>query len=145
MIADQSLKVSPGFPVDGVDAAGAPIGYQLLRTLVRLIESRSPGLAGHGDRTAQYAVKLGHAVGLGPCELTDLYFASLLHDVGLLALPSELLKKDGPFSHDEYALVQSHPRLGVELLEPIPWLRQASLWIAHHHERWDGCGYPYGL
>jgi HD-GYP domain-containing protein (c-di-GMP phosphodiesterase class II) len=110
-----------------------------------MIESRSPCLAGHGDRTARYAVKLGQAAGFAERELTDLYFASLLHDIGLLGIPSGILEKDGPLSHEEYALVQSHPRIGAELLEPIPFLRTAALWIALHHERWDGAGYPYGL
>ena len=78
-------------------------------------------------------------------ELNDLCLASLLHDIGVLTLPRYLLDKGGPLSDEEYALLQSHPRAGAELLAPIPILRTAALWIAHHHERWDGFGYPYGL
>ena len=116
-----------------------------LLTLVRLIESADRRLKGHGIRTARYAVPLGHAVGMSPTELNDLCLASLLHDIGVLTLPEHILEKDGPLSDEEYALVQSHSRAGAELLAPVPLLRTAALWIAHHHERWDGFGYPYGL
>ena len=110
-----------------------------------MIESANHRLRDHGIRTARYAVPLGQAAGFAPDELNDLCLASLLHDIGLLTLPLHILDKDGPLSDTEYALVQSHPRAGAELLAPIPFLRTAALWIAHHHERWDGCGYPYGL
>ena len=112
---------------------------------MRLIESADRHLKGHGIRTARYAVALGNAAGLSPTELNDLCLASLLHDIGLLTVPRELLDKEEPLAAEEYTLVQSHPRAGAELLAPIPVLRVASLWIAHHHERWDGFGYPYGL
>ncbi|HET8580728.1 MAG TPA: HD domain-containing phosphohydrolase, partial [Nitrospiraceae bacterium] len=67
------------------------------------------------------------------------------HDIGKLTLPEEILWKDGPLTADEYALVQCHPRAGASLLEPIPFLRIPAILIAHHHERWDGTGYPYGI
>jgi HD-GYP domain-containing protein (c-di-GMP phosphodiesterase class II) len=123
--------------------ASSPI--DALLTAIQLIESADRKLTGHGIRTARYAVPLGQAAGFAPEELNDLCLASLLHDIGVLTLPSHILDKDGPLSEKEYALVQSHPRAGAELLAPIPFLRTAALWIAHHHERWDGCGYPYGL
>ncbi len=124
-------------------SASSPI--DALLTLMHLIESADRHLKGHGIRTARYAVALGHAVGFSPAELNDLCLASLLHDIGVLTLPKRILEKDGPLSDEEYAMVQSHSRAGAELLAPIPVLRVAALWIAHHHERWDGFGYPYGL
>lgn len=116
-----------------------------LIALARTVEAKEPGRAGHGERTAFYATALGRAVDLTEPELSDLHHASRLHNIGKLFLPTDLLWKQGPLSPDEYASLQSHPRLGAALLEPIPPLRRAALWIAHHHERWDGCGYPYGL
>ncbi len=124
---------------------GASSPIDALLALMNLIESADRHLKGHGIRTARYAVSLGHAVGFLPAELNDLCLASLLHDIGVLTLPQHILKKDGPLSDEEYALVQSHSRAGAELLATIPVLRVAALWIAHHHERWDGFGYPYGL
>jgi HD-GYP domain-containing protein (c-di-GMP phosphodiesterase class II) len=120
-------------------------GSEALWTLIQAIEDREPHLAGHGIRTARHAVTLGHAIGWSTRELNDLCLAALLHDIGLLTIPKALLRKEGALTADEYVLVQSHPRAGAELLEPIPFLRVPALWIAHHHERWDGFGYPYGL
>ena len=125
------------------DAITSPV--EALLALTDMIEHISPSLKGHGIRTARYAVALGHAVGFSPAELNDLCLASLLHDIGVLTIPRELMGKEEPLTNEEYALVQSHPRAGAELLAPIPVLRVPALWIAHHHERWDGFGYPYGL
>ncbi len=116
-----------------------------LLILVQASDAADRYLKGHGIRTARYAVPLGSAAALSASELNDLCLASLLHDIGRLTLPKALLEKNGPLSEAEYALVQSHPRSGAELLAPIPALRRPALWIAHHHERWDGFGYPYGL
>jgi HD-GYP domain-containing protein (c-di-GMP phosphodiesterase class II) len=116
-----------------------------IRRLVRRIEDLLPHHKGHGERTAGYALALGEAIGLSNAALRDLHFAALLHDIGLLTVPVDILSKAGPLTGDEYAVFQSHPRKGAELLEPIRFLREAALLIAHHHERWDGAGYPYGL
>ncbi len=116
-----------------------------IRRVVRRIESLLPHHGGHGERTAGYAFALGQALDLPHDALRDLHFAALLHDIGLLTVPADILSKGGPLTGDEYAAVQSHPRAAAELLEPIRFLRQAAILIAHHHERWDGFGYPYGL
>jgi HD-GYP domain-containing protein (c-di-GMP phosphodiesterase class II) len=104
-----------------------------------------PDLIAHGKRTARYAARLGAAVGLSPADQMDLHYAALLHDVGKLTLPDTILHKQGPLSADEYARLQSHPRAGAELMSSITFLHRPSVWISHHHERWDGSGYPYGL
>jgi HD-GYP domain-containing protein (c-di-GMP phosphodiesterase class II) len=145
MIGDQATPPTRVLTVPNIEAVRTSIGYESLRALARMIEAGSPRLADHGDRTARYALKLGDAVGLTARELIDLYFAALLHDIGLLTLPPEILEKEGPLTAEEYALLQSHPRAGAQLLEPIDFLRTPAIWIAHHHERWDGYGYPYGL
>ena len=116
-----------------------------MRELVLLIESVSLRHQGHGRRTADLAHRIGSAAKLPPDELIDLTLAGLLHDIGLLTLPATLLDECSELSPREFALYQSHPRAGAELLETISFLRRPALWIAHHHERWDGCGYPYGL
>ncbi len=116
-----------------------------IRELVLLIESVSPRHQGHGRRTADLAHRLGLASGLALDELQDIMLAGLLHDIGLLTLPTPVLSESRELSPREFALYQSHPRAGAELLRAISFLRRPALWIAHHHERWDGCGYPYGL
>jgi response regulator RpfG family c-di-GMP phosphodiesterase len=118
----------------------------LCRQISRFLETSMPCHAGHGERTASYSLRLGQAVGLLSAELHQLALAALLHDIGLLALPPRVFSTfDSPLEADDYALVQSHPRTGAELLQPYGFLRSSALLIAHHHERWDGYGYPYGL
>jgi HD-GYP domain-containing protein (c-di-GMP phosphodiesterase class II) len=118
---------------------------RVVRELAALIDRLSPRHQGHGRRTADFAHRLGLTVGLPWDELRDLALASLLHDIGLLTLPAKLVKEHQELSPQEFARYQSHSRAGAEILESISFLKRPALWIAHHHERWDGCGYPYGL
>ncbi|MBI4401313.1 MAG: HD domain-containing protein [Nitrospirae bacterium] len=136
----QRLAVREAMPALSESRQQSPI--EMLLALLRTMETHNPG---HGDRTANYAVALGNAVGLARADLIHLHYAALLHDIGKLTVPDEILEKDGPLTGEEYALVQSHPRAAAELLEPISFLRVQTVLIAHHHERWDGTGYPYGL
>jgi response regulator RpfG family c-di-GMP phosphodiesterase len=78
-------------------------------------------------------------------ELHDLKLAAFLHDLGLLMLPHDLTIGVPTLDSESYITVQNHPRLGASLLEPFFFLREASVLVAHHHERWDGSGYPYGI
>ncbi|MDQ6735152.1 MAG: HD domain-containing protein, partial [Nitrospirota bacterium] len=116
-----------------------------LHILIQVMRAKEPTLLEHGRRTAHYATALGHAVGISARELIDLHYAALLHDIGKLLLSDGTLQKDSPLTHEEYAFVQCHPRDGARLLETIPALRRAAVLVAHHHEHWDGSGYPYGL
>jgi HD-GYP domain-containing protein (c-di-GMP phosphodiesterase class II) len=117
----------------------------LVRQAASELDHALPWQQGHGHRTAILAVALGRSAGLAPDDLHHLKLASLLHDIGLLAMPSALLHEPGRWESDGYVALQCHPRIGAELLEPFQFLRKASVIIAHHHERWDGTGYPYGL
>ncbi len=116
-----------------------------LRRLARRIEASIPEHFEHGERTASYALLLAKAIGLAEEQRTNLHYAALLHDIGLLTLPGGLLNEAAPLTLDEYVLVQSHPRAGAALLSPYDFLSESACVIAHHHERWDGAGYPYGL
>ena len=101
--------------------------------------------AGHGPRTAVVAHAIGMAAGLSREALHHLTLAALLHDIGLLAMPRELNADTGDLDFESYAAVQCHPRIASQWLEPYRFLKHASVIIAHHHERWDGSGYPYGF
>ena len=116
-----------------------------LRRLARRIEASIPGHFEHGERTAFSALLLAKAIGLAEEQRTNLHYAALLHDIGLLTLPGGFLNEVAPLTLDEYVLVQSHPRAGAALLSPYEFLSESACLIAHHHERWDGAGYPYGL
>jgi HD-GYP domain-containing protein (c-di-GMP phosphodiesterase class II) len=117
----------------------------LCRQVARFIEVNLPRHTGHGERTACVALTLGKAVGLSRSDLHHLKLAALLHDIGLLTLPTHIVSSQNPLEMDDYALFQDHSRRGAQLLEPYRFLQTAACWIAHHHERWDGYGYPYGL
>jgi HD-GYP domain-containing protein (c-di-GMP phosphodiesterase class II) len=119
--------------------------FPVIEAFLTLMWARDPGLCLHGLRTARHAVMLGRELALSGEDLLHLHFAALLHDIGKLSLPDALLFKNAPLTAEEYVLVQSHPRSAAELLGSYPDLQVEALWIAHHHERWDGCGYPYGL
>ena len=113
-----------------------------LRRLVGAMEDKDPYTYGHSARTAELAVAIGARMGLGGDALRTLAQGAYLHDIGKLGIPGEILNKPGPLTEQERTVIETHPRLGViitsshrELLECIPV-------ILHHHERFDGTGYP---
>jgi HD-GYP domain-containing protein (c-di-GMP phosphodiesterase class II) len=117
----------------------------LVRQVGKEIDRALPWQAGHGLRTAAISLLIGQAVGLTSGELHDLKLAALLHDIGILMLPPHLMSSRDCLEPESYVAIQNHPRLGALLLEPFFFLRKTSVLVAHHHERWDGSGYPYGI
>jgi HD-GYP domain-containing protein (c-di-GMP phosphodiesterase class II) len=117
----------------------------LVRHVAKLMDRALPWQKGHGRRTAALARRIGASAELSLESLHHLTLAALLHDIGLLALRPTLVSGAGCLDVESYAARQSHPRLGAEWLEPYRFLEKASVIIAHHHERWDGSGYPYGI
>ncbi len=117
----------------------------LVRQVGKEIDRALPWQAGHGRRTAAISILIGQAVGLTSGELHDLTLAALLHDIGLLMLPAHLAERRDSLDPESYVAIQNHSRLGATLLEPFSFLKDAGILIAHHHERWDGSGYPYGI
>ena len=117
----------------------------LVRQVTKQLDRALPCQAGHGRRTAAISELIGQAIGLTHGELHDLKLAAFLHDIGLLRLPAGLIAAKKPLESEDYVAIQNHPRLGATLLEPFSFLKEASIQIAHHHERWDGSGYPYGI
>lgn len=117
----------------------------LVRQVSKEIDRALPWQAGHGLRTTAITLLIGQAVGMTTEELHALKLAAFLHDIGLLMLPHDLTIGGNRFDPESYITVQNHPRLGASLLEPFFFLQKATVLIAHHHERWDGSGYPYGI
>ncbi len=117
---------------------------QALRTLTRAAETREYS-AGHGDAVARYAEAIGHELMLSEDEMIDLVFAARVHDVGKIIIPERILNKPGPLSDDEYALMKKHVLVGAQIVDAIPGRERARLMVLHHHERFDGSGYPNGL
>ena len=117
----------------------------LVRQVSKEIDRALPWQAGHGRRTTAISLLIGQVLDLASSELHDLKLAALLHDIGLLMLPAHLTAGKNPLEPESYVAIQNHSRLGATLLEPFSFLHEASIFIAHHHERWDGSGYPYGI
>ena len=99
----------------------------------------------HATRLAEWAVRVGENLGVDELELRDIEAASLLHDIGKIGLPDSILLKPGKLTPEEYAITKKHPEYGWAILRSIPGFERTSLLVLHHHERYDGRGYPAGL
>ena len=117
----------------------------LVRQTTKELDRALPWQAGHGRRTAAIALAIGQEINLPSADLHHLTLAAYLHDIGLLRLPPGLMDSAAFLEPDTYVAIQNHCRTGAALLEPYAFLREASILVAHHHERWDGTGYPYGI
>jgi len=111
--------------------------------LANAVEARDAYTGKHAERVAAYGLRLAHAAGIEVDPQVE--FGFLLHDVGKVAVPDAILFKPGPLTPEERALMVMHPRIGNEILRHIDFLDDAKAVVLHHHERWDGRGYPEGL
>ncbi|MEZ5098878.1 MAG: diguanylate cyclase [Thermoleophilia bacterium] len=116
-----------------------------LVSLSDALESRGGGSPGHVEDVAALAVDVAHRLGLPAEDVRLVELAALLHDVGKLRVPAELLAKPGPLTPDELALLRSHAEAGAEILAPVASLAEVLPLVRATHERWDGRGYPDGL
>jgi PAS domain S-box-containing protein/putative nucleotidyltransferase with HDIG domain len=114
-------------------------------SLSNAIDAKSPWTAGHSARVTRYALLIGRRLGFCEGELKDLELAGLLHDIGKIGTYDVILDKPGTLTREEYDIVKNHARRGAELLQPIKQLGCVIPCIKHHHERYDGMGYPDGL
>nr|WP_238338184.1 HD-GYP domain-containing protein [Pedococcus badiiscoriae] len=116
-----------------------------LRALVTAVETKDPANSGHSDRTAQLAQWLAETLGLGHKEIQDVRTAAMLHDIGKVCVPSKVLRARQPLTDDELVVLAEHALSAVELVQGIDFVAGSVDGIAHHHERFDGRGYPAGL
>jgi ribonuclease P protein subunit RPR2 len=116
-----------------------------VRALAGAVEARDAYTAQHGDRVSAYGIELASASGLELADEWELECAFLLHDIGKVAIPDGILFKAGKLDPDEREVMQRHPLIGEEIISEIAFLAPARPLVRHHHERWDGGGYPDGL
>ena len=116
-----------------------------LSALVTAVETKDPFTRGHSERIAQLCELIAGALSLGQRRTEALRYAGMLHDIGKLGVPARLLHKSSELTDDELAVVAMHPVRGVEMIREIDFLQEAVQGILHHHERFDGRGYPQGL
>ena len=118
---------------------------EAVESLNATVEARDPYTAGHSQRVQRIALAIGEALDLPRSRLEALGLAGLFHDIGKLRVPDSVLTKPGPLSADEFELIKRHPDDGADIVGHLGRLRDVLPFIRHHHERWDGAGYPAGL
>jgi putative nucleotidyltransferase with HDIG domain len=118
---------------------------EAIESLNATVEAKDPDTAGHSLRVQRVALALGDELGLQPARLDALRFGALFHDIGKIAVPDGILVKPSRLDHAEYAKMKTHSVEGARIVAKFGRLREAVPIIRHHHERWDGGGYPDGL
>ena len=116
-----------------------------MNALCQAVETKDYYTRGHGDRVSRGAVMIARQISMNSARTDAIRFAGMLHDVGKLGVPTQVLQKTGPLTEDEFATIQLHPMRGLEIVREIGFLYEALNGIMHHHERIDGRGYPMGL
>jgi hypothetical protein len=118
---------------------------EAVESLNATVDAKDPYTAGHSQRVRRIAVALGRELGLGPKQIDVLHFAGLFHDIGKIGVPDAILTKPDRLTELEYEIVKRHPEDGARIVGRLRRLHAAVPAILHHHERWDGNGYPHGL
>ena len=116
-----------------------------VEALAAAVDAKDQYTRGHSGRVAAYAVAIATALDLPPSDIARIRQAGVLHDVGKIGVPAAILTKAGPLTDAEFAVIKEHPGAGERMLEPVPFLQEILPAVRHHHERWDGAGYPDGL
>jgi diguanylate cyclase (GGDEF)-like protein len=122
---------------------GAYLGT--VRVLAEAIQAKDPFLRGHSEEVSGYVAAVAERLGVEPRRREELVFGSLLHDVGKIGISERILLKPAALTPEERTLIELHPRIGYRLIEQVPALRPIASAVLHHHERYDGDGYPGGL
>lgn len=117
----------------------------IIRGFSRLVEARDPYTAGHQMRVCEIAVALADRLGLNGDRLAGLKMAAMVHDIGKISVPAEILNKPGRLAEAEFGIIKAHPVTGYEILEPVSFDVPVASIVRQHHERLDGSGYPDGL
>ena len=115
---------------------------ETISTLTASLDAKDPSTLGHSERVARYATEIGRKMGLDYQQLDLLRYVGILHDIGKIGIRDAILKKPGRFTAEEYEEMKKHPGLGAGIIAGIKSLGTASSWVRHHHERYDGNGFP---
>jgi putative nucleotidyltransferase with HDIG domain len=119
--------------------------FASIEALARAIDARDPYTYGHSARVARLSFELADEMGLPADQLIALGRASLLHDIGKIGVEDRVLRKPGPLDKRETAAMREHPVIGYEMLKGLHFLESSLEGVRHHHEHWDGSGYPDGV
>jgi putative nucleotidyltransferase with HDIG domain len=118
---------------------------ETLRALVAALDTRDSETGGHSERVTMIALSIGHQMKLDQKLIQQIHWGALLHDVGKIGVPDQILQKPGPLTEEEWKIMRTHPQIGFQMLQRISFLQPVLDVVLHHHERFDGSGYPSGL
>ena len=118
---------------------------QTVLALANAVEAKDTYTADHAKRLAEMALAVGRELGMTARELEDLRYGAILHDIGKIGVPDAILLKPAKLDAEEWRHMRQHPVIGARILAPVPRLAGAARLVRHHHERYDGKGYPDGL
>ncbi|UCD15845.1 MAG: CHASE2 domain-containing protein [Candidatus Omnitrophota bacterium] len=119
--------------------------FEAIRSLIKALEEKDTYTQGHSERVAKYALALAKELQLPQEECDNIYKATLLHDIGKIGIPDNILHKKASLTDEEFDLIKKHEIMSVEILKPIKPFNELLPIILHHHEKFDGTGYPHGL
>jgi putative nucleotidyltransferase with HDIG domain len=116
-----------------------------VKVLVEAIDAKDPYTRGHSDRVTRMSLKIAFQLGFAEDRLESLEYGALLHDIGKIGIKDEVLLKPGTLDSEEYQYIQEHPLIGIKIIEGLDFFKDKIPMIRHHHEHYDGSGYPDGL
>lgn len=119
--------------------------FQSLLGLANALEAKDAYTRGHSERVASLARRLALAAGVPPAGADIIAQAGLLHDLGKIGIPEQVLRKPGPLTAEEWEVMRRHPIVGAQIVAPLEFFADGAIIVRHHHERHDGSGYPDGL
>jgi putative nucleotidyltransferase with HDIG domain len=120
-------------------------GFTMLDALVTAVDNKDRYTRRHSDDVLTYSLQIAQELGLDAKTQETVAVAALLHDVGKISVPDRILRKPGKLTEDEFAAIRQHPMMGAIIVGAVPGLEETLDAVRHHHERWDGQGYPFGL
>jgi putative nucleotidyltransferase with HDIG domain len=135
----------PALRVKGLEEQLSTMQASLICAFNQLLDLKDLNTGYHSTRLAEWAVRMAEELGLDERVLKDVEVAALLHDIGKMGVPDAILRKPARLTDEEYEVIKKHPEYGWGVVRLFPQFEQASLYILHHHESFDGRGYPAGL
>jgi putative nucleotidyltransferase with HDIG domain len=121
------------------------LSVEVMEALAHTIDAKDTYTRGHSVRVAKYSRMIAEKMGMSETEQENVYYCGLLHDIGKIAVPNEIINGTEALSNDEYSVVMMHPSVGADILNEIKSLPEMSIGARYHHERYDGKGYPDGI
>jgi HD-GYP domain-containing protein (c-di-GMP phosphodiesterase class II) len=144
------MLTAPSWSLENIKVKELQTQLLAVRTSVicalnQLLDLKDLNTGVHSTRLAEWAVRIGRDLGLDDDCLRDLEAAAILHDIGKIGTPDSILRKPSRLTDEEYAVIQRHPEYGWGVLRAVPGFERVSLFVLHHHEAFDGTGYPAKL